>query len=118
MNNEIDNTNKIEKTIKALKDIAIAVAGSSNLDSLLQNIVDTCVKLSDAFKRSLIFNYDKNTNELIMRAENGNIANLKYVAKYSIEKHNNFTGLTLYIFTTNEILTLNSFEEIKNTLFI
>ncbi len=111
--NYVTQTDETKKTINALKDIAIAVTGSFDLDSLLQNIVETCIKLSSA-SRGALFLYDENTKELVMRAEKGNVPGLKYEAKYSVEPHsnNNAIGLTQHIFLTNEPLTLNHPEDI------
>ncbi len=111
--NYVTQTDETKKTINALKDIAIAATGSFDLDSLLQNIVETCVKLSNA-SRGALFLYDENTQELLMRAEKGNVPGLKYTAKYSVKKtdNDNATGLTPYIFLSNELLILNRPEDI------
>jgi nitrogen-specific signal transduction histidine kinase/transcriptional regulator with GAF, ATPase, and Fis domain len=101
-----------EKMILALKDVILAVTGSFDLDTLLQRIVESCIKFSDSSRGSL-FLYNENNEKLVMRAEKNNAPELRFNASYEVNvvgKEN--IGLTTYVFKTGEALAFNSREEI------
>lgn len=89
------------------------MTASFDLDTLLQSIIETCTRLSNASRGSL-FLYNEESIELIMRAEKGNAPELRFNARYSIDRSQGIKniGLTAYIYLQKEALVLNSPEEI------
>jgi signal transduction histidine kinase/transcriptional regulator with GAF, ATPase, and Fis domain len=109
----MDEGKQDNRLTSALKNISLAVTGSFDIDNLLQSIVETCTKFSNA-SRGALFLYDDQTKELVMRAEKGNAPSLRFTARYStdVDLGAPHIGLTTYIFLKNEILILNSPDEI------
>lgn len=102
--------------VNALKDVATAVTGSFDLDTLLQGIVETCTKFSNA-SRGALFLYDKAKGTLIMRAEKGYASGMRFNATYPKKDGDHSyegEGLTPYIFNSRETLVLNSPKEITS----
>lgn len=103
-----------EKIISTLKEVILAVTGSFDLDTLLQRIVESCVKFSNSSRGSL-FLYDEESEELVMRAEKNNKPELRFNARYKTNVSNEeIIGLTTFVFKTGETLALNSPEDIIN----
>lgn len=103
--------------VSALKDLALAVTASFDLDTLLQSIVETCTRFSNA-SRGALFLHSPSTNELVMRAEKGNHPELRFNAKYSVDVDFDAEkiGLTAFVFLKGETLVLNSPSAIINHL--
>ncbi len=102
------------KMTSVLREVALAVTGSFDLDTLLQRIVQTCIKSSRA-SRAALFLYEESTKQLVMRAESGNHPILRFNAKYLVEVDDiTKIGLTAYVFINKKILVLNSPDEIVN----
>ena len=102
------------KMISTLKEIILTVAGSFDIDTLLQRIVESCVDFSNSSRGSL-FLYDEESEELVMRAEYNHPPTLRFNARYEINvKDENKIGLTAYTFIQNETLVLNSVNEITS----
>lgn len=103
-----------EKIILALKEVILGVAGSFDLDTLLQKIVESCINFSKSSRGSL-FLYDEKSEELVMRAEKNNAPRLRFNARYETNvPGEEKIGLTNYVFKTGETLALNSLEEITS----
>ena len=103
-----------DKMILALKEIILTVTGSFDLDTLLQKIVENCINFSNSSRGSL-FLYDKESQELVMRAEKNNAPHLRFNARYkTIVNNEKNIGLTTFVFKTGKALALNSLEEITS----
>jgi signal transduction histidine kinase/transcriptional regulator with GAF, ATPase, and Fis domain len=101
-----------EKMILALKEVILAVTGSFDLDTLLQRVVESCMKFCDSSRGSL-FLCDEKSEKLIMRAEKNNAPELRFNASYEVNVAGEKPiGLTNHVFKTGEALAFNSREEI------